>query len=71
MGVAEINNIIVLIPQIAPVPVYNPRGCWDWYGYVNNMYGESNFLENVGVFGYEPDTYDQKTINEFCSYSTR
>ncbi len=71
MGVAEVNNIIVLIPQTAPVPSINPLACWDWYAYLNNMYGEYSFLKNVGVLGFEPDTNDQKTINEFCSYSTR
>ncbi len=71
MGVAEVNNIIVLIPQIAIVPLINPWACWDWFAYVNDMFGESNFLKNLGVLGFEPETYDQKTINEFYSYSTR
>lgn len=29
-GVAEVNNIIVLYPQIMVTPL-NPAGCWDWY----------------------------------------
>ena len=30
-GVAEINNIIVLYPQVASNILINPYGCWDWY----------------------------------------
>jgi hypothetical protein len=32
---ADSNRIIVLYPQVEPSPVYpyNPRGCWDFWGY--------------------------------------
>jgi hypothetical protein len=30
-GVAEMNNIIVLYPQVASNILINPYGCWDWY----------------------------------------
>ncbi|MFD2233243.1 polyhydroxybutyrate depolymerase [Phaeospirillum tilakii] len=31
---AETNRIIVLYPQVAPSLLpFNPRGCWDWWGY--------------------------------------
>lgn len=29
-GVAEVNDVIVLYPQIVVTPL-NPVGCWDWY----------------------------------------
>lgn len=34
---ADSNNIIVLYPQVEPSPVYpyNPRGCWDFWGYTS------------------------------------
>lgn len=31
-GIAEINNIIVLYPQVKNSTL-NPKGCWDWYNY--------------------------------------
>lgn len=35
--VADANNIIVLYPQVSSSPVYpyNPRGCWDFWGYTS------------------------------------
>ena len=30
-GVAEVNNIIVLYPQVVKTLLTNPQGCWDWY----------------------------------------
>ena len=29
-GVAEVNNIIVLYPQVTDTLLINPKGCWDW-----------------------------------------
>ncbi len=29
-AIAEINNIIVLYPQIESDPIRNSFGCWDW-----------------------------------------
>ena len=37
MEVAEVNNIIVLFPQIAAIAV-NPAACWDWFGYLNTFF---------------------------------
>lgn len=35
---ADANNIIVLYPQVEPSYYYpyNPRGCWDFWGYASN-----------------------------------
>lgn len=44
---AESNRLIILYPQIEARPglawgswrwVFNPRGCWDWWGYTGNNY---------------------------------
>ncbi|OWF49907.1 uncharacterized protein LOC110451096 [Mizuhopecten yessoensis] len=35
--VAELNNIIILYPQVIPT-VSNPNGCWDWWGYTGVYY---------------------------------
>jgi hypothetical protein len=37
---ADTNRIIVLYPQAIPRwwPVYNPQGCWDWWGYTGARY---------------------------------
>lgn len=37
---AETNNIIVLYPQTitSDVVPFNPKGCWDWWGYTGLDY---------------------------------
>lgn len=38
---ADTNQIVVLYPQTtasAVPPVYNPKGCWDWWGYDDPNY---------------------------------
>lgn len=42
------NRLVLLFPQIRPTNgfvgtfdwLYNPRGCWDWWGYTDDRYGE-------------------------------
>jgi hypothetical protein len=34
---AETNRLIVLYPQVK-ASFWNPRGCWDWWGYTNAAY---------------------------------
>ena len=29
-GVAEVNNVIVLYPQVVKIAPANLQGCWDW-----------------------------------------
>jgi len=43
LEVAELNDIIVLFPQIvaAYVNPTDPDGCWDWWGYSSPDYGNS------------------------------
>lgn len=35
--VADANKIVVLYPQVEPSPIYpyNPKGCWDFWGYTS------------------------------------
>jgi hypothetical protein len=46
---ADTNRLVVLYPQAIarngwggsgwrPTFVFNPRGCWDWWGYTNAQY---------------------------------
>jgi hypothetical protein len=37
---ADTNRIIVLYPQVVARswPIYNPNGCWDWWGYTGASY---------------------------------
>jgi len=42
---ADSNKIIVLYPQTTASdlpPVYNPRGCWDWWGYDDANYAKQS-----------------------------
>jgi poly(3-hydroxybutyrate) depolymerase len=42
---ADTNRIIVLYPQTIHSdlpPVYNPRGCWDWWGYDDPNYAKQS-----------------------------
>ena len=32
LEVAELNDIIVLLPQAIKQTISNPQGCWDWWG---------------------------------------
>jgi len=41
---ADTNRLIVLFPQtiISPFLPYNPKGCWDWWGYLDQQYDTRN-----------------------------
>jgi poly(3-hydroxybutyrate) depolymerase len=41
---ADSNRLIVLYPQTVAryFPVFNPRGCWDWWGYTGPDYATKN-----------------------------
>ena len=41
---ADTNRVIVLYPQTIAryFYVYNPRGCWDWWGYTGAQYATRN-----------------------------
>lgn len=56
LEVGEVNNIIILFPQIEPsiVSPTNPMGCWDWWGYTTK-----DFANKLG-----PQMYSVKAMIE-------
>jgi hypothetical protein len=36
--VADLNDIIIVYPQVKASLTSNPQGCWDWWGYTNVNY---------------------------------
>jgi len=55
---ADHNRIIVLYPQTVPRRglalgswkwVYNPSGCWDWWGYSGSAYATRDGLQIAAV----------------------
>ena len=49
--VADANKIIVLYPQAEPSPVYpyNPKGCWDFWGYTSVNPIDPDFYRKSGT----------------------
>ena len=49
--VADTNNIIVLYPQVAPSQLYpyNPKGCWDFWGYTSADPFAPDFFTRTGA----------------------
>lgn len=35
---AEANNILILYPQVKEDFLFNPKGCWDWWGHTSPNY---------------------------------
>lgn len=48
---ADANRIVVLYPQAAQslVAPFNPRGCWDWWGYTGDDYATRNGAQLAAV----------------------
>jgi hypothetical protein len=48
---AETNRIVVVYPQVARSYVYpfNPKGCWDWWGYSGADYATRNGAQLTSV----------------------
>ena len=51
LEVAELNNIIVVIPQAQRSLVFptNPMGCWDWWGYSSLFYATRGAPQMLAV----------------------
>jgi hypothetical protein len=51
LEVAELNNIIVIFPQILAslISPTNPEGCWDWWGYTSMDYATKTGLQMAGI----------------------
>lgn len=51
LEVAELNNIIVIFPQVRGSRVFptNPMGCWDWWGYSSIYYATQSGPQMSGI----------------------
>jgi hypothetical protein len=52
---AEENNLMVLFPQTWITEnnyPYNPKGCWDWFGWTNRDYATKKGLETSWLMNY-------------------
>ncbi|XP_046585215.1 uncharacterized protein LOC124292207 isoform X1 [Haliotis rubra] len=47
--VAELNNIILLYPQIKSDLISNPNGCWDWWAYTGANYDTKGGVQMKAV----------------------
>ncbi|XP_046333528.2 uncharacterized protein LOC124116296 [Haliotis rufescens] len=47
--VAELNNIIILYPQIKSDSISNPNGCWDWWAYTGANYDTRDGVQMKAV----------------------
>ena len=45
---AESNNIVVVYPQVEK-SLFNPKGCWDWWGYTDENYDVRSGKQVAGV----------------------
>lgn len=48
---ADANRIVVLYPQVAESLAFpfNPRGCWDWWGYTGGDYATRNGVQLAAI----------------------
>jgi len=48
---ADDNRIVVLYPQVASSRIwpFNPKGCWDWWGYSGTNYATRSGLQLAGI----------------------
>ena len=51
LEVAELNNLIIIFPQVRPSLVLptNPMGCWDWWGYTTKDFANKFGPQMIGV----------------------
>lgn len=49
-GYAETNNIIVIYPQADTKMLYNPQGCWDWWGYTSADYANKKGSQMKAIY---------------------
>jgi hypothetical protein len=51
LEVAELNNMIVIFPQVRPSLLFptNPMGCWDWWGYTTKDFANKFGPQMIGV----------------------
>ena len=42
---ADNNHLVILYPQAVSIPLLNPNGCWDWWGYSGTDYATRNGVQ--------------------------
>lgn len=42
---ADNNHLVILYPQAVSIPMLNPNGCWDWWGYSGADYATKNGVQ--------------------------
>lgn len=42
---ADNNHLVVLFPQAVSIPMLNPNGCWDWWGFTGEEYATRNGVQ--------------------------
>jgi len=42
---ADNNHLVILYPQAVSIPLLNPNGCWDWWGYSGADYATKNGVQ--------------------------
>ncbi|MGE5471893.1 MAG: poly(3-hydroxybutyrate) depolymerase [Bacteroidota bacterium] len=42
---ADNNHLVILYPQAVSIPLLNPNGCWDWWGYTGADYATKNGVQ--------------------------
>lgn len=42
---ADNNHLVILYPQAVSIPLLNPNGCWDWWGYSDADYATQNGIQ--------------------------
>jgi len=47
LELAEVNNLIVVFPQVLSNPPENRIGCWDTYGLTGQLYGMKLRISNT------------------------
>ena len=57
---AETNDLIVVYPQVEK-SLFNPKGCWDWWGYTDSDYDLRSGQQVAGV-GALIDSYASGTL---------
>ena len=45
---AETNDIVVVYPQLEK-SMFNPKGCWDWWGYTGDDYDQRSGSQVAGM----------------------
>jgi poly(3-hydroxybutyrate) depolymerase len=45
---AESNDIVVVYPQLEK-SMFNPKGCWDWWGYTGDNYDQRSGSQVAGI----------------------